>query len=96
MACEAACAAYGNVKMSRSKVVTIYGDDCDPRKASDQVVKALKDLLERAEAGEIIGVVAVGVDFGANWAGTICAGQIDYGIVTGALQRLVIQSVVRL
>lgn len=71
-----------------SKVVTIYGDSCDPREANEKVVVTLEDLLERARAGEIIGVVAVAVEFGEATTWSASAGQTDCNFVIGALFRL--------
>jgi hypothetical protein len=39
-----------------AEVVSIYGEQLDPRKASDDVVAMLEEKLEQARAGELTGI----------------------------------------
>jgi hypothetical protein len=45
-----------------SDVVGLFGDVPEPGKPAASCVDALKDLLERAEAGEIVGIAAAAVN----------------------------------
>ena len=58
--------------MGSAEVVSIYGYNVDPRKASESVVEVLEKQLEKARAGEIVGIAmafsyfdgGVGRDYG--------------------------------
>ena len=69
-----------------SKIVTIHGEDCDPRKAADTVVEALKYMLERAEAGQITGLVAIALEFDGS-TGSCISGQARCNAVVGSMFR---------
>jgi hypothetical protein len=49
--------------MSQAEIVTIYGQNADPRKASISVVEALERQLEKARSGEIIAVAIAFIHF---------------------------------
>jgi len=72
-----------------SKVVTINGGEAaDPRSPRQDVIEELKDLLQRAEAGEIVGVAVVSY----YWDGGVAPqinGITDTYKMAGALQMLV-------
>jgi hypothetical protein len=70
-----------------SNVVTIYGDDCDPRVSVAAVVTALEQMLERARAGEIIGIAIAALHFDKS-TGHICAGQSTHLALIGGLVKL--------
>ena len=42
--------------MGAAEIISIYGDDVDPRKASERVVAVLEKQLEKARSGEIVGI----------------------------------------
>ena len=46
----------------QANIVTIYGEDCDPRKASEDVVRALEEALARARSGELIAIAFAGLN----------------------------------
>jgi hypothetical protein len=72
---------------TESNVVTIYGNDCDPRVAAVDVVTALEATLERARAGELIGIVIVGLHFDKS-TGSVCAGQSRHNALVGAVCKV--------
>lgn len=70
-----------------AEIVTITGHDCDPRKASQNVICLLEELLERANAGEITGIAVVSIQFDRTVAEGY-AGQVAQSAVIGALTCL--------
>jgi hypothetical protein len=70
-----------------SNVVTIYGDDCDPRIASEQVIALLEDALQRAKSGEIVGVAIAAVHFDKS-TGRNAAGQYNCCSLIGEMYKL--------
>ena len=68
------------------KVVSIHGDVFDPRVASDCVVAVLEKQLEKARAGEIIGV-AIAFAYFDMAAGHDSAGIYPNSLI-GALARV--------
>jgi hypothetical protein len=73
--------------MSESKIVTIYGENCDRREASEEVVLLLKEALERAESGEIIGLGLVVVNYDGSTS-DLKRGQTNSVGFIGAVYRL--------
>jgi hypothetical protein len=68
------------------KVVSIHGDIHDPRVASDVVVAVLEKQLEKARAGEIVGV-AVAFTYFDMASGYDSAGIIPHSLI-GAVAKL--------
>jgi hypothetical protein len=72
---------------AESNVVTIYGNGCDPRKASADVVDALEVALDRARAGEIVGIVIAGLHYDKS-TGRVIAGQATDSALVGCLCKV--------
>ena len=71
---------------AKSKVVSLYGDDQDPREASQCVVTVLERQLEKAKAGEIVGVALAFTYFDKS-SGHDSAGIFPNSLI-GAVARL--------
>lgn len=69
------------------EIVSIHGHNCDPRQAADSVVKLLENCLERARAGELVGVAIAGMHFDMSTM-QACAGQCSTPATIGALFQL--------
>jgi len=67
----------------QASIVTIYGEDCDPRRASDDVVRVLEDALERARSGELIAIAFAGLHHDRSTA-TCRAGMYACSAMIGA------------
>jgi hypothetical protein len=69
------------------KIVTIYGDNCDPRVSCEQVVGILEEALERARSGEIKAIGLAVLNFDES-TGHFASGQFNSAALIGATYRL--------
>jgi hypothetical protein len=69
-----------------AKIVNLFGETSDPRIASNDVVALLDDKLEKAEAGEIVGLAVAFCYFDGS-VGREMAGMIPSALV-GSLYHL--------
>lgn len=75
-----------NSENGECEIVTLNGDSCDPREASEMVVSMLEGLLERAKAGQITGAITVCLEFDGG-AGFGYAGQYAHITMIGMMQK---------
>lgn len=74
--------------MSEDKrVLSLFGGVTGQREVDADTVEVLEDLLERAKSGEIVGVVAVNVNFDGT-VGRWYAGDVNNHSTVGALAYL--------